>query len=179
MSELLIDGVTVVFEGLSRLEWRRTAAARWTLTGAWPSRDRRQALLDSLRSGGQALIVLAPDRASSTLFEEELPRAFEQDVPAEDRLVVKPDPASGLVDVVVPPLNWLPAEHRADGLRFAEWARWQVATRPALGLPPLMVDDRSERNLRFAYPTKPVTREHVELLTPFVGQVFQESRCAV
>lgn len=155
MSELLINGVTVVFEGLNRLMWRRTAAARWTLTGAWPSRDRQQEFLESLRSGGRALVVLAPARARSTLFEEELPETFEQDVPAECGLVVKRDPEAGLVDVVVPPLNWLPEEHRAPGLRFAEWARHQVSTLPTLGLPRLLVDDRPQRNLRFAYPTKP------------------------
>lgn len=178
MSELLINGVMVVFEGLGRLQWRRAAAARWTLTGAWPSGDRRQVFLESLRSGRRAMVVLAPDRAGSTLFEEELPEAFEQDVPAERRLVVRPVPEAGLIDVVVPPLNWLPEEHRARGLRFAAWAGHQVATLPTLGLPQLMVDDQPQRNLRFAYPTRLVTRDHVGLLEPFVSQVFQESRCS-
>lgn len=176
MSELLVNGVTVAFEGLSRLVWRRTAAAGWTLIGVWPSRDRQQAFRESMRSGGQALVVLSPGQARLTLFEEEFPKTFEQDVLSECSLTVSPDPEAGLIDVVVPPLNWLPDEHRASGLRFAEWARHQVATVPTLGLPQLLVDDQPQRNLRFAYPTKPVTQEHVRLLEPFVGQVFQEGR---
>jgi hypothetical protein len=178
MSELLINGVVVVFEGLSRLQWRRVTADRWTLTGAWPAPRRRHALLEALHSGDRALVVLAPGIARSTLFEEELPDAFEQDMPSAHKLVVHPDPDAGLVDIVVPPLNWLSEEHRAHGLRFAEWARRQVATLPRLGLPQLMLDDRFDRNLRFAYPTGPVTPDHRALLEPFVELAFQESRCS-
>lgn len=178
MSELLINGVVVVFEGLSRLQWRRATSDRWTLIGAWPSPRRRHALLEALHSGDRALVVLAPDIAKSTLFEEELPDAFEQDTPPAHKLVVNSDPEAGLVDVVVPPLNWLPEEHRTHGLRFAEWARHQVVTLPLLGLPQLMLDDRFDRNLRFAYPTRPVTPDHASLLEPFVDLAFHESRCS-
>lgn len=178
MSELEINGVTVVFEGLSRLLWRRTATARWSLAGVWPSRDRQQAFLKSLTSGGRALIVLAPDQARSTLFEEEFREALLQNVSAGWRLVVTPDPDAGLVDVELPPLDWLPEEHRAHGLRFAAWARHQLETRPALSLPQLLVDDRPDRRLRFAYPVRPLNRNHVQLLESFVGEILQEDRCS-
>lgn len=179
MSELLINGVTVVFEGLSRLEWRRKAVDRWSLTGVWPSRERQQALLESIRSGGRALIVLAPGETSCTLFEEELPESFEEEIPMEGGIEVTPDPDADLVDVQVQPLNWLPDEHRAHGLLFTDWARHEVATVPALALPRLMLDGQTDRNLRFAYPTKPVTREHADLLEPFINRIFQKDGCRV
>lgn len=174
MSELLVNGVTVVFEGCSRLIWKRTAAASWTLIGVWPSRERQHEFREAVCSGGKSLVVLSAGQAQSALFEEEFPETFEQGVPAECGLTVKPDPEAGLVDVEVLPLNWLPEEDRANGLRFAEWARHQVATLPALGLPHLLVDDQPQRNVRFAYPTRPVTREHVRLLEPFVSRLFRE-----
>ncbi|WP_406690571.1 hypothetical protein REH65_32530 [Saccharopolyspora sp. ID03-671] len=174
MSELLINGVAVIFEGLGRLEWQRSAVDRWSLTGVWPSTERQQALLESIRSGGHTLIVLASGDASCTLFEEELAESFEKAVAAEGGIDVTPDLDAGLVDVRIEQLSWLPDEYRASGLLFADWARQQVTTVPALSLPGLMVDDQKCRNLRFAYPTKPVTREHAELLEPFIERVFQK-----
>ncbi|GGU44588.1 hypothetical protein [Streptomyces daghestanicus] len=175
MSELVVNGVTVVFEGVSRLVWQRAAPDRWTLVGVWPSRERRRTLRAAMDSGEQALVVLSGDRAASTLFSEELPESFAQGLP-EECLTVRPDLQAGMIDIEVPPLDWLPEEHRTRGLRFADWARHQVATLPALVLPHLLVEDGPRRGPRFAFPTRPVTRAHVGLLEPLVRRVFPEDR---
>jgi hypothetical protein len=140
------DGVTVVVEGSARIRWRRVAAARWAPAALWPSTDESAEVLSGVRRGDPLLVVFDEAPAKVPVLAEELALA----PPAVASLAC--DTSGEVVDLHVPPLDWLPEELRHRGLRFLHTSTQAASRTPCPLRPPLMLDEPAADlpNLRFA-----------------------------
>jgi hypothetical protein len=142
--------MTVVVEGAARIGWRRSGAATWAPERLWPTADEAAELLAAVRRGEALLVVFDETPATVAVLAEE----FAQAAPALAELAEGGDATGGeVVELRVPPLNWLPEELRRRGLRFLRDSRAKAARTPTFLLPPLVIDEPSAQapNVRFAH----------------------------
>jgi hypothetical protein len=144
-------GVQIVFEGTARVTWRRSGPARWTPTGLWPTSCQAANLLDQVNGGAPLLVVLEQVVATVPMLAEE----FADAPPAIAALAE--DTGGAVVDVRIPTLDWLPAELRDRGLRFAHASTATAAGTPDLLVPPLALEAPATAmpNVRFAHVLDP------------------------
>jgi hypothetical protein len=148
-SPMLRSGnTTVVFEGPRRLVWRRVGSTGWVPTALWPSPEQAAELITEMGRGGRLLVVLEPGPHTVAVLAEELAAA-----PAPVRQLAE-QPGEDPAELIVPTLNWLPADLRERGLRFrAECASLLDRYPPAL-LPRLLVEQPANPDcpIRFIHP---------------------------
>ena len=136
--------VVVVFDGLDRLQWKRIAVDRWTPIGVWPNGSDAADIREVMDRDAPLLVILDQYVDPVPVLVEELASA--------------PAAVTDLVGTVegdvallrIPRLDWLPDQLRERGERFLHQASRDVARRPALLTPPLVLDeDGDEATVRF------------------------------
>lgn len=128
------DDVLVAFEGVSRLRWRRVAAAQWVPTGIWPDDSQAGELAERLECR-QPLLVLIDCRPARV---EVMCEEFAAAPPCIAALAT--EAAADVVTLEIPFLDWLPAGLRRRGVAFARAAAHQIACTPRGLLPDLLLE---------------------------------------
>lgn len=148
MSTLRRRDVLVVHEGAERLRWDGSGD-RWTLAGVWPDEGDRALLERHLAAGRPVLVVL--DGGAEAV----VPAWRDELGVVPEGVTVRPDEdVPGLVDLVVPALDWLPAALRERGLRFAAHAAEVERRTPRQVLPALLLEPLGDTGgVRFAWRT--------------------------
>ncbi|WP_372411715.1 hypothetical protein [Streptomyces luteireticuli] len=161
----------VVREGPQRLLWHHRGGGTWIPCGLWPERRHREQLSAHLACGCPLLVVL-DGAAAVPVLREEWQHAPE---PLRAALGVAAEPGAEVVELTVPFLDWLPAEHRRRGADFLSRTDALLARRPAALLPPLLLDHGEpapgQPRIRFARrrPSAVLTPGH---LAAVVQQTF-------
>ena len=137
--------VLVVFEGAGRLHWRRVGAAEWVPTGLWPDLSQADELAER-RSRREPVLVLI--ECTPTVVEV-MSEEFADAPPCVAALAA--DPGADVVSLEIPFLDWLPAELRRRGARFARAVADQIARTPRGLLPNVVLEptDAEEPSIRF------------------------------
>ena len=140
-------GVLVVVEGARRLVWGRTGSS-WQLTGCWPSRSERDALLARLDEHRPVLVVVEPGSEVVPALAEEV------DVLPESVRVLARD--GDVLDLEVAAFDWLPEAVRERGERFVAQAVATVRSTPLTVLPALLTEplEGATGGVRFAVRTR-------------------------
>jgi hypothetical protein len=139
--------VMVVIEGPTRMCWRHTRGTQWTPTGLWPTATQRAEVLDRLDRGAPLLVVLDNVPATVSLLAEEFAHA------PSPLAALADDVRGDLVDLQIPPLDWLPDELRRHGLQFLHASTETASRTPVPLLPALVLDEPASAmpNVRFAH----------------------------
>jgi hypothetical protein len=142
--------VVVVFDGLDRLQWKRITAGRRTPSGIWPNDSEAAEIAEVLERGEPLLVILDQSADPVPVLVEELRSA--------------PSTVTDLVSTVegdvaelrIPRLDWLPDQLRERGHRFLHQVSRDLARRPALLTPPLVLDEDGDRTtVRFGLRKRP------------------------
>lgn len=151
--------VVVVFDGLDRLLWTRIDVARWTPSGLWPSGSEATEIREVLDRGERLLVVLDQSAEPVPVLADELRSA----PPAVTDLVHTVE--GDVAELRIPRLNWLPDQLRERGERFLHQTSRDVARRPALLTPPLVLDeDGDDSTVRFGLRRRPMDWRPDDLL---------------
>lgn len=140
-------GVLVVHEGPRRLRWHTSAPDRWQLVGLWPDRSDVDRLLARIHRDEPVLVVLPGDDVRVDVMDHEIAMPLDG--------FTKVSPMSGVTELTLPLLEWLPEPLRSRGLLFADQATAAMAGQPRGLLPPLLVERLHEDcAVRFAQRTR-------------------------
>lgn len=141
---LRCGAVVVVFDGLDRLLWKRIAVDRWTPSGLWPSDCDAADVREVLDRGEPLLVILDRSADPVPVLVEELISA----PPVVTDLVCTVE--GDVAELRIPRLDWLPDQLRERGPRFLHQASRDLARRPALLTPSLVLDeDGDHTKVRF------------------------------
>ena len=104
VQRLSCDAVLVT-EGDARAIWTRGAEGAWAFDHLWPDFQEHTEILRHIDAGGTVLIFVPSSLAPVRALPEELFPAFT-------------DALGGVVELEVPLVDWLPAQARAQAMRF-------------------------------------------------------------
>lgn len=160
----------VVFEGEARLIWEKHVRHHvWRATGLWPSDAERAEIDHHLDKGRPLLVLLDQVEAVVPVLPEE--------VTAMPVLLALARFASGVGDVDIPFLDWLPAPLRERARAFMDRTETELRVMPRAVRPPVVVScpDPRAPHVRFARRTGPAALSDAAL-AELVGHVFPPHR---
>lgn len=137
----------VVFEGSSRVHWRRDGRAEWTPLGVWPDERETALVRQQLEQRQPLLVILSGIEASVALLDDQYERA------PRALAAISAEVAGGLVELRIPALDWLPADLRRRGFRFLRESVQRAAATPGPLRAPLALEPRDlvTPHVRFAH----------------------------
>lgn len=138
-----VGAIVVVFDGNARLRWEMRANGERCLQELWPSDVDRAELLQHLESGGALLVVLERDPVVLAVYPHEI-------VTGLDRFETVTS-MSGLVELELPVLEWMPEPLRSRGMIFVDQTDEIMRSTPEALLPTLIVESTTDEcQVRFA-----------------------------